>query len=283
MESHPLFAGEYALPGVWTHTAQGPWVAASRAYLTGHNCDRFEVIQDGDQLYVAVMDGAGSNSREAVDLVAEELPRIIFARPASDAGTQEDFSRIFSALDALVERTGDSSLTLTLVLLAPGRLTVAYVGDSEAFLFCGVENRKILPLTLPHQTDHPREEERLLRAEAVVQRGRLVVEWEGGRRTTNLTRAIGGRPFGQLLSHTPDVVTRSIRPEDQFLVLATDGIAEAFGELRPFQQGVAALPPSTTADGILRYVFADLEGRNLFSDDATAVVIDLTSFRARTG
>lgn len=110
--------------------------------------------------------------------------------------------------------------TLCAVVFAAGALHIAHVGDSRAVL---IDSGQPKTLTTDHKPSAEREARRLCNARAVVKRGRLV----GIRKDLDVSRSLGDRDFkdcAKSLLATPDLITHPVTPEQQALLLATDGL-----------------------------------------------------------
>lgn len=121
--------------------------------------------------------------------------------------------------------------TAVCILLSAGQLVCANAGDSRAILCRG---GRAVELSHDHKPSDAAERERI---EAV---GGRVEETRAGQRVhsrvngyLNLSRAIGDLEFKknlhlghekQMISSTPDIITERLTVEDEFIVLACDGV-----------------------------------------------------------
>jgi len=111
------------------------------------------------------------------------------------------------------------------------RLVTANAGDSRAVLS---RSRQAVPLSEDHKPNLPREKDRIQRAGGHVERqqvGTNVQYRVNG--NLNLSRAIGDLaykkrsdlpPEEQIICSTPDVLKQERTPEDEFVILACDGV-----------------------------------------------------------
>eukprot|EP01065_Artemidia_motanka_P049925 TRINITY_DN8417_c5_g1_i1.p1 TRINITY_DN8417_c5_g1~~TRINITY_DN8417_c5_g1_i1.p1 ORF type:complete len:686 (+),score=137.15 TRINITY_DN8417_c5_g1_i1:64-2058(+) len=112
----------------------------------------------------------------------------------------------------------DAGTTMLCALVWGTRLHFAWAGDSEAFLS---REGRVMPLTSPHRPDNEDERRR------VEEKGGRVRSVGGNLRVdgvVGVTRAIGGRTCAMHLSHEPETGSVEITPDDDFAVLATDGV-----------------------------------------------------------
>ncbi|XP_003383191.1 PREDICTED: probable protein phosphatase 2C 60 [Amphimedon queenslandica] len=118
----------------------------------------------------------------------------------------------------------ESGSTATVCLIKTNILYVANAGDSRCVLS---SNGEAVDLSLDHKPIDPLERERIERAGGHIDEDLRV---NGG---LNMSRAIGDHMYktnetlplkDQMISAYPDVHTRLLQTQDQFLVLASDGI-----------------------------------------------------------
>lgn len=123
------------------------------------------------------------------------------------------------------ESAGNESMagcTANVVLVKDGNLVVANAGDSRAVL--GRSGRAV-ELSEDHKPDLPGEKARILRAGGCVEDGRVMGN-------INLSRSLGDfeykdarkAPAEQMISAVPDTRTVSLTSDDDFVILACDGI-----------------------------------------------------------
>lgn len=190
------------------------------------------VIGDGYGWY-ALFDGHGG--ADIAQLAAKTLHAV-----ASDVILKKklDFSFLFTLfnefLDSDPERKNkahEQGSTAVIALIQDDILTVANLGDSRAVLCSG---GKAVRITIDHKPTDPSEQERIEKISqalvdkkgefcAVTDDGRIVSERRGAY-SLGVSRALGDKTYQPCVSYIPDVFTRKITPNDQFLVLACDGL-----------------------------------------------------------
>lgn len=115
--------------------------------------------------------------------------------------------------------------TANVVLIHKNKVYCANSGDSRCICWDG---KKVHELSTDHKPDLPVEKERISKAGGFIIEGRV-------NGNLNLSRALGDleykknpslKPEEQLISPKPDIVTREITKQDQFLVMGCDGIWE---------------------------------------------------------
>jgi len=118
-------------------------------------------------------------------------------------------------------QTGDKSgTTATAVVVVGNTLACGNVGDSSAILAVG-RGKEPVQLTFEHKASNEDEKKRVKAA------GGLVVWFSGGWRvngTMAVSRSIGDESMGSVLIPEPYVFEHTITEEDDFVVIATDGL-----------------------------------------------------------
>lgn len=107
--------------------------------------------------------------------------------------------------------------TAVVSVVTPTKIVVSNCGDSRAIL---CRSGAILPLSSDHKPDRPDE---LLRIENA---GGRVIYWEGPRvlGVLAMSRAIGDRYLKPYVVSEPEVTITERTPEDECLILASDGL-----------------------------------------------------------
>lgn len=115
-----------------------------------------------------------------------------------------------------------SGCTGNCVLIVQGQLYCANAGDSRAVLCRG---DTAIPLSEDHKPTHPSEKLRITKAGGFVHGGRV-------NGVLALSRAFGDFPFkdpslkpeNQVISCVPDVLHVELTPQDEFVIIACDGV-----------------------------------------------------------
>eukprot|EP01061_Rhynchopus_euleeides_P025473 TRINITY_DN4120_c0_g1_i1.p2 TRINITY_DN4120_c0_g1~~TRINITY_DN4120_c0_g1_i1.p2 ORF type:complete len:304 (+),score=61.64 TRINITY_DN4120_c0_g1_i1:120-1031(+) len=138
----------------------------------------------------------------------------------------EAMKKAFLTVDDMLQRDGcdSSGCTAVTCLLTPeGKIVVGNAGDSRCVL---CRAGKAVPLSFDHKPTNEEEIRRIQAAGGTVSGGRV----QGN---LALSRAIGDFEFKQsktlppeeqIVTANPDVTITDITPEDEFIVLACDGI-----------------------------------------------------------
>mmetsp|Transcript_41255 Transcript_41255/g.95517 ORF Transcript_41255/g.95517 Transcript_41255/m.95517 type:complete len:391 (+) Transcript_41255:114-1286(+) len=193
-----------------------------------------------------VMDGHGGSA--VASFCERHLPVEIASGPSKDA--RDALVSAFHRIDELLDEgvglevgpTPSSTnpdwvgCTCVVCLVQPEVLVVANAGDSRAVLS---RRGQAVPLSEDHKPNLPVEHERIRRAGGSVERQQVgsVVQYRVNG-NLNLSRSIGDLeykknpllpPSEQIICSTPDVLTFKREADDEFLLLACDGIWDVLG------------------------------------------------------
>eukprot|EP01062_Namystynia_karyoxenos_P006996 TRINITY_DN1244_c0_g1_i1.p1 TRINITY_DN1244_c0_g1~~TRINITY_DN1244_c0_g1_i1.p1 ORF type:complete len:1568 (+),score=469.39 TRINITY_DN1244_c0_g1_i1:84-4787(+) len=209
------------------------------------------VKSEGGRLFVGVFDGHCGD--QAAKLVADVLPDEVLARiklkglrqSLAEAFEKTD-SRVVAAMDAMP--CGAGCTAVTLLASADGRLACAWAGDARAVLCRG---GLAIPLSNDHKPQGPREQKRIEEAGGTVGQGRVSCPGAQGRLA--VARAFGDAPFKKL-PHRPlreqpitamaDITVVQLTHDDEFVVLACDGIWERMTDQQVVTKVAGALKDS---------------------------------------
>lgn len=145
------------------------------------------------------------------------------ANPQEDTeGLRKAIEESFTLTDAayLEEQkttNTDDGCTAVIACILGNKLWVAHVGDSRAVLSSRGEAKA---LSSDHKPSRPDERERIENAGGVV-------VWAGTWRVGGVlavSRAFGDRLLKQYVVATPEVDVRTLKGDDEWLILATDGL-----------------------------------------------------------
>ena len=188
----------------------------------------------------------GHSGAAAARYAAEHLPSAIEEQLGQGGAPGSCVERAFAQVDASLVAAAESSGTCALVALvcrgsagAPQSVVVGNCGDSRAALSRG-EDAPLL-LSHAHSPGEPAERARIEAAGGTVENVSFVV---GGLRTAvdringrlAVSRALGDAPYkrdetrapdAQLVSGVPELVHHEVKPGDEFLLLASDGVWDA--------------------------------------------------------
>ncbi|KAA0041439.1 hypothetical protein IC582_004445 [Cucumis melo] len=134
---------------------------------------------------------------------------------SSSSSSQNNSCRCELQTPSRYDTVGSTALVL---LLMPHKLIIANCGDSRAVL--SRKTTGIFPLSSDHKPDRPDELSR------IESGGGHVIYWEGARvlGVLAMSRAIGDSSLKPYVIPEPEVVIMDRRMEDEFIILATDGL-----------------------------------------------------------
>jgi len=238
-----------------------------------HMEDTFQAATDlgGDpkKAFYGVFDGHGGP--HASEYAAEHLHKLILQQKY-DEQPHPSLKSGFKQLDhdwlQLAERNNlDDGTTAICVLIENLTLFVCNVGDSRAVLCSG---GKAVPLSVDHKPNRDDEKRRIEKLG-----GRIIFygTWrvEG---VLAVTRAIGDRRLKTYVSAVPEIMERKLQTEDEFLILASDGVWDVLScqdacnivkAARSVQDGAKLLTEQAYNRGSL--------------DNITSLVIDLQPYK----
>lgn len=225
---------------------------------------------DAQSAFFAVFDGHGGHraSAFAARYLHERILELDYRRNPKDA-IRDGLAALDRDWLSLAEVSGwDDGTTVIMCLIQDGHVYVGNVGDSRAVL---AHRGEAVAMSADHKPDRPDEKRRV---EALG--GRIVFygTWrvEG---QLAVTRAVGDRRLKRYVSSEPEVRKRRIDKDDQFLVLASDGLYDVMGN----QDAVDIVYQSTGVIEAARNLTKAAYVRNSL-DNITSLVVDLRAFRA---
>jgi len=205
----------------------------------------------------SVMDGHGGD--QVARFCEKHLPEEIVAGPSSDvcgalirsfhrmdellgsAQQQEELKSLSTKTHTIGSKAWTANphwigCTAVVCLLQSDMIIVANAGDSRAVL---CRKGQAVPLSEDHKPNLPGERARIMRAGGCVEKqhvGQIIQYRVNG--NLNLSRSIGDLeykknldllPSEQMICSTPDVQTYPREADDEFLLLACDGIWDVIG------------------------------------------------------
>jgi len=216
--------------------------------------------------------GAGSSAPAAI----EDATAVVDEVADMDADADEDCE--------LPEHKIQAGCTAVVAMLRDGKVYVANAGDSRAVLCRG---GTAVALSSDHKPAQEREKNRIEAAGGFLSDIGGVCRVNGN---LNLSRAIGDlkykansdlHPAQQIITAHPDVMCETIKPEDEFLLLACDGVWDVMSN----QEGIDFVRQRLKADKPLSEVTAELvdtcmasdpkETRGIGCDNMTALIVQL--------
>ncbi|CAN0901845.1 Probable protein phosphatase 2C 8 [Linum grandiflorum] len=149
--------------------------------------------------------------------VAEEMTAAVVGGDGEEMEWGGVMERSFGKVDETVEEYGMMGSTAVVAVVGKDEVVVGNCGDSRAVL---CRKGVAVPLSIDHKPDRPDELERVEAA------GGRVINWNGPRvlGVLSTSRSIGDQYLKPYIIPTPEVVIHKRSKEDDFLILASDGL-----------------------------------------------------------
>uniref|UniRef100_A0A0N5BB98 protein-serine/threonine phosphatase n=1 Tax=Strongyloides papillosus TaxID=174720 RepID=A0A0N5BB98_STREA len=193
---------------------------------------------------------------------------------ADELDEEEDFSNVGPETPGL-----DSGTTACVVVIHKENIIVANAGDSRAVL---CRDGKAIELSFDHKPEDESEKSRIVKAGGTISADGRV---NGG---LNLSRALGDHNYkqnhelpleDQMISAKPDIIEDKITDQDNFLVIACDGIWNSMSsqEVVDFVKDLWGKETlKQICDKIMANCLADnTDGDGTGCDNMTVIIIDL--------
>jgi serine/threonine protein phosphatase PrpC len=194
----------------------------------------FDIVTD--TLVVACFDGHGEQGDLVAQFLRDKLTEQLICHPHFSSDLQLALKETIKSAERLLlqryyRNCSFSGSTMALCAIRDSKIVTANIGDSRVVL---CSNGVASALTTDHKADLPEERRRITSAG-----GRVIVRtyddgYSGPARVYLAHADIPGlamsRSLGDYISHEvgvssePDVIERDITSQDQFLIIATDGL-----------------------------------------------------------
>lgn len=264
----------------WQDIAQGQIDAKSVTHIENKlgQQDSIQLIETfegrDDAAWIGVYDGHYLPTEFLEDEVVPDKMAVAhlveaFREAVKDGKNYEDaFKEAFAKVDKKIKSQGWGGTTATVVLIEGNDAWVANVGDSHAYKFKKVVKPE--RLTADHNiiSNKSAKKEAIDRG-AVYARG--YIHYSGGT-GLKLSRSLGDRSLDKVVSHEPEVNKYKIEQDDQWLVIASDGLWEEVGA-QVVQYTLQKSANAEEAKKNLLKVAQNVKGGNY--DDVSVVVVEL--------
>jgi len=244
-------------------------IQGSRAHMEDTYQAAINLGGNPKHAFYGVYDGHGGH--RASDFAAEHLHKLFLKNNYQTNPTQALLDA-FKELDTLwltdaTQNNFDDGTTVICALIIDQVLYVANVGDSRSVLGHGGKSQDM-------STDHkPGREDEKKRIENLG--GRIIYygTWrvEG---VLAVTRAIGDKRLKKYISAVPEITERKLEAEDDYLILATDGVWDVLSS----QEAVDVIMECEDTREMARRLTETAYKRGSM-DNITALVIDLSKYR----
>eukprot|EP00475_Leptophrys_vorax_P000448 TRINITY_DN10246_c0_g1_i2.p2 TRINITY_DN10246_c0_g1~~TRINITY_DN10246_c0_g1_i2.p2 ORF type:complete len:290 (+),score=23.01 TRINITY_DN10246_c0_g1_i2:317-1186(+) len=224
------------------------------------------VAKVGDQIVglFGVFDGHGGS--RAAEYVKEHLFRNLIDHPAFISDTKAAITETFKATDDAYLETDngqnrDAGSTASTAVLMGRRLLVANVGDSRTVV---CRAGQATPLSKDHKPNRVDEKERIEQAGGSVM-------WAGTWRVGGVlavSRAFGDKLLKRYVVAEPEIEEYEVGPEDQLLVLASDGLWDVVKDQDAIEMAIKLLDAEEAAKFLTQEAY-----RRGSADNITCVVV----------
>lgn len=168
---------------------------------------------------------------------------------------------------ARTEQLADGT-TCLMALIINCKLTIANLGDSSAML---IRNNQLLELTSEQVPTRIDEYQRIIERQGMVIPVGQIMRVQG---VLAVTRAIGDLAYKEYISSEPEISSIQISPQDQYLILSTDGLYKTFTKEHVAQQ-VVRLRKQGQSFGLIAETLAQQAVERGCKDNVTLMIIDL--------
>lgn len=238
------FCEQFFSPALRKNSVDDMHLALTRAF---HRMDEMLREPEGQRAFLALKKADGGDDDDTakprtVKMLANSIRTNLAEAKEKGSLTREEAHQVMMKMvflkrleaqpqveaNALADNVG---CTANVVLVTSTKMICANCGDSRSVVCRG---GRAVELSHDHKPNHERERMRIERAggyvEAITGGPRAHYRVNGN---LNLSRALGDLeykkradlgPEAQIISGTPDIIEETIRPEDEFIVCACDGV-----------------------------------------------------------
>lgn len=212
---------------------QKPYVVFSDPGTNDYMQDRSCAVVEEDHSFFGVFDGHGS--KEDGHVIAEFASKNLYAnimRYKMKKGFAHTDAQMINEIDKnIIEKNGS---TASVALIKDNKIYVGHVGDSKIVLVKKKGNN-VIELTHDHNTNPNENEFEFKRIQKLAADNNIDFEevscsinnkWfvSNGEKMVSMSRAFGDKGYSPYIIAEPEANYREITDEDEFLVLATDGL-----------------------------------------------------------
>jgi len=186
--------------------------------------DRYYASQAPGYKFYAVFDGHGPNGHYIAQYLVDNLCKNIVTDKNFDQDPKKAILNGCHKTNLLLKKDPKSvysGSTATFVLIKDNKVYVGNVGDSRTILS---SNNLVIPLSIDHNTSCECELERIKKIGGRLLDLQGVLRVFGNSSALLVTRAFGDFDVEKGVICTPEIHEREIVANDQFLILASDGI-----------------------------------------------------------
>ena len=205
----------------------------------------------------------GHGGREAAEFASQHLPGLISEFVKRDPSQpQEAYETAFKRLQMDMRPwCVYVGCTACIAVIEGNTLTVANIGDTRCVL---CRDGKAVRLTVDHKPDLPEETAYIQSKGGFVRDARV-----GG--MLAVSRSFGDGFLGESVNSTPHFVQETLTPQDQFIILACDGVWDVISDQKACDIVISEIDPLTAAKKLRDTAF-ELES----TDNISVIVVSLS-------
>lgn len=162
--------------------------------------------------------------------------------------------------------------TATVAVIKNGKIFVANAGDSRTVL---CSNGTAIPLSQDHKPDREDEEQRIVKAGGAVLKNQGFWRVQG---SLAVSRALGDKYWHPYVIAEPEITMRTLDRQDEFLLLACDGIWDVLDNQAAVNDVKDTLSKSNGNCTRAARLLACEALRKRSQDNISAIVVNLKSF-----
>ncbi|CAD8063557.1 unnamed protein product [Paramecium sonneborni] len=243
---------------------------------------------------IAVCDGHGTNGHLVSNLIKQQLPKYL-EQQFQQQGRDIEKSLLFAfekTNKEIIESEFDTTLsgsTIVSVLIRKEQLWTANVGDSRAIMCRNQDGWKAIQLTRDHKPSDEKEKQRIIEAGGRIDSQRDFYGNSLGPERVWLqyidapglamTRSMGDKLGAQAgVISVPEILEYTITPQDQFIIVASDGVWEYLTNEEVMNVVVPYIEKDNidlAADKLMAEAINAWKKHSLARDDITCIVVQL--------
>eukprot|EP00828_Plagiopyla_frontata_P025855 TRINITY_DN3328_c0_g1_i2.p1 TRINITY_DN3328_c0_g1~~TRINITY_DN3328_c0_g1_i2.p1 ORF type:complete len:321 (-),score=56.27 TRINITY_DN3328_c0_g1_i2:82-1044(-) len=240
--------------------------------------------QDPDLHLFGVFDGHGG--KEVADYCQENFEQVLKSDPLVKTDIIQALKNTFKKIDEVLEKIGkdsyySSGCTANVMFIQKDKIIIANVGDSRSILY--QKTGKVIQLSEDHKPELPGELARIKKAGGEVFMGRV-------NGNLNLSRAVGDLEYKknksinydeQLIISVPEITTRTISPDDDFILMGCDGVYELLTNEQLAQKIKELMDKKYKKEEIIEALLDEIIAPNTSNgsgcDNMSAIIVKLNS------
>lgn len=255
--------------------------------------DAHAIDLQNDHAYVALFDGHGG--RSVADFAAEHLHHDVahaLRNTGDESYTLCSDTKVITAIEAAFSKIDKDLSAITfaqkqgctaiVTVLKSGKIFAANAGDSRAVL---CREGKALALSEDHKPDRPDEKERIEKLGGEVTKDLLLRRNKKGEtvlirdvpriKGLAIARSLGDKDRYPFVIPNPEIRTASLQPNDEFLILACDGVWDVMDNQAAVDLVKKSLNQHKTDVNKAAAILKDEALKRGSTDNVSVIIVDL--------